>query len=66
VIAAELHDIRAMRAGVADRLARAEAADLGVDPIEHRLDEYRACIAELDAWIAEETPDGDRTGMAAT
>jgi hypothetical protein len=38
---------------VAARLARAEAADPGSDPIEHRLDEYRACIAELDAWIAE-------------
>lgn len=38
---------------VAERLARAQSADPGSDPIEHRLDEYRACIAELDQWIAE-------------
>ena len=48
-----LHWLRHTRAIVADRLARAEAADPGTDPIGHRLDEYRACIAELDAWIAE-------------
>ena len=38
---------------VFDRLDRALAAEPGVDPIEDRLDEYRACIAELDALIAE-------------
>jgi hypothetical protein len=42
-----------MRDDVAARLALAEAADPGTDPISHRLDEYRACIAELDEWIAE-------------
>jgi len=41
------------RDAVAARLARAEAADPSTDPIGHRLEEYRACIAELDAWIAE-------------
>jgi hypothetical protein len=47
--------LRHTRANVVERLARAEAADAGHDPIEHRLEEYRACIAELDAWIAEES-----------
>jgi len=41
------------RNAVAARLARAEAADPDTrDPIMHRLDEYRACIAELDDLIA--------------
>lgn len=39
------------RIAVADRLAA--AVERGVDdPITHRLDEYRACIAELDEWAA--------------
>lgn len=38
---------------VAERLERALAAEPGVDPIADRLDEYRACIAELDALIAK-------------
>jgi hypothetical protein len=46
---------RHARDAVAARLARAEAAGPGEDPIEHRLDEYRACLVELDAWIAEES-----------
>ena len=41
------------REDVAARLA--VAVERGADdPIAHRLDEYRACLAELDAWIAEE------------
>ena len=67
--------VRIWRAQVADRLAVAEGADPGSDPIEHRLDEYRACIAELDAWAAEledvaaidavaRRDDGDRTASA--
>lgn len=46
-------DVAEWRQAVAERLARAEVAGTGTDPISHRLDEYRACIAELDAWIAE-------------
>lgn len=49
-------EFQEMRAAVAERLQRAETAEPGTDPIAHRLDEYRACIAELDALIAEEAP----------
>lgn len=46
-------DLVNRREAVAARLA--VALERGnEDPIRHRLDEYRACIAELDAWIAEE------------
>jgi hypothetical protein len=49
-------EVAQRRERVAARLARAEAADPDTrDPIMHRLDEYRACIAELDAWLADPT-----------
>jgi hypothetical protein len=48
-----LDEVTGWRSTIAERLARAEAADPGTDPIAHRLDEYRACIAELDNWIAQ-------------
>jgi hypothetical protein len=51
--------VQALRDTVAARLARAVAADPGTDPIAHRLDEYRACIAELDAWLTD-IDDDDR------
>lgn len=44
--------VRAYRDAVAARLERALAADPAIEPISHRIDEYRACIAELDDWIA--------------
>ncbi len=47
--------LKATLAQVVSRLERAETAHPGTDPIGHRLDEYRACIAELDAWIIETT-----------
>jgi hypothetical protein len=56
--------LRHTRAIVLNRLDRAERADRGTDPIAHRLDEYRACIAELDAWIAE--TDTNREVRATT
>ena len=55
-MAVTVDQIQAWRDAVSDRLARAEAADPGADPISHRLNEYRACIAELDTWVAEVTP----------
>lgn len=55
MIAPTVEEIRSWRSEVAARLARAESADPGTDPIEHRLDEYRACLSELDEWIEEES-----------
>ena len=55
-------EVRAWRTGVDERLTKAiKAGEAGVgDPISHHLDEYRACLTELDAWITElETAEAD-------
>ena len=48
-------ELREWRRDVANRLGLAECRiSVGIgDPISHRIDEYRDCIAELDAWITE-------------